>query len=205
MNELDKALSDITAMRHQIARSIEFRGYGPATLATTGALAVLASLLQALWIENPAADIAAYLMLWVATAALSTVLIGIEMVTRSRRIHSGLAEQMILQAVEQFVPAAAAGVLLTAVLACRAPASLWMLPGLWQIVSSLGLFASCRFLPGAMNAVGLWYLTTGLVCLAFANGEQALAPWAMGLPYGIGQLLVAAVLYHNAGENDDPP
>lgn len=205
MNDLDKALSDITAMRHQMARSVEFRGYGPATLAATGVLALLASAGQALWLERPADNIIAYLALWVATAALSVILIGIEMVTRSRRIHSGLAERMILSAVEQFVPAAAAGLLLTAVMMSRAPESLWMLPGLWQIVFSLGVFASCRFLPGPMHAVGAWYLTAGLACLALANGEHAFSPWAMGVPYGIGQLLVAAVLYHSAGENDDQP
>jgi hypothetical protein len=205
MHDLDKALSDITAMRHQMARSVEFRGYGPATLAATGALALLAAAAQALWLEHPADNIIAYLTLWIATASLSVVLIGVEMVTRSRRIHSGLAERMILSAVEQFVPAAAAGLLLTAVMMSRAPESLWMLPGLWQIVFSLGIFASCRFLPGPMPAVGAWYLAAGLICLALANGEHAFSPWAMGVPYGIGQLLVAAVLYHSAGESDERP
>jgi hypothetical protein len=205
MNDLDKALSDITAMRHQMARSVVFRGYGPATLAGTGVLAMLASAAQSRLIAHPADHIIAYLTLWIATATLSVILIGVEMVTRSRRIHSDLAERMILSAVEQFVPAAAAGLLLTAVMLSRAPGTLWMLPGLWQIVFSLGVFASCRFLPGPMHVIGGWYLAAGLACLAFANGENAFSPWAMGVPYGIGQLLVAAVVYHSAGENDDQP
>jgi hypothetical protein len=205
MNDLDKALSDITAMRHQMARSVVFRGYGPATLAGTGVLAMLASAAQSQLIAHPADHIIAYLTLWIATATLSVILIGVEMVTRSRRIHSDLAERMILSAVEQFVPAAAAGLLLTAVMLSRAPGTLWMLPGLWQIVFSLGVFASCRFLPGPMHVIGGWYLAAGLACLAFANGENAFSPWAMGVPYGIGQLLVAAVVYHSAGENDDQP
>ncbi len=203
MNELDRALSDIAAMRQQMARSIEFRGYGPATLVATGVLALLAAVVQALWLDHPASNIVAYLVLWISTAALSVVLIGMEMVTRSRRMHSGLAERMIILAVEQFVPATVAAVLLTAVLLFKAPGSLWMLPGLWQIIYSLGVFASCRFLPAAMHGVGAWYLASGLGCLAFANGEHAFAPWAMGLPYGVGQLLVAAVLHHSAGDNDD--
>ena len=205
MNDLDRALSDITAMRHQMARSLVFRGYGPATLAATGVLALLAAAAQAVFIEHPAEHIIAYLTLWIATATLSVILIGVEMVTRSRRIHSDLAERMILSAVEQFVPAAAAGLLLTVMMMRRAPESLWMLPGLWQIVFSLGVFASCRFLPGPMPVVGGWYLAAGLVCIGFADGQYALSPWAMGVPYGVGQLLVAAVLYHSAGENDDQP
>ena len=39
MRDLDKALADITAIRSQMARGAEFRGYGPMTVAATGALA----------------------------------------------------------------------------------------------------------------------------------------------------------------------
>jgi hypothetical protein len=203
MNDLDRALGEIRAIRHQMARSTEFRGYGPATLGATGVLAILAAMVQGLWLKNPGEDIAAYLALWSATAAIATVLIGYETVTRSRRVHSDLAEEMIWTAVAQFLPAAAAGVLLTAVLLRVAPESLWMLPGLWQIVFSLGVFASCRFLPRPIFAVGLWYMATGLACLAFANGAHAFSPWAMGLPYGIGQLLVAALLQWSARDRDE--
>jgi hypothetical protein len=31
--------------------------------------------------------------------------------------------------------------------------------------------------------------------LALGQGEAALSPWAMGLPFGAGQMLAAAVLY----------
>ena len=54
---------------------------------------------------------------------------------------------MIRIAVEQFLPALGAGLLLTFTLQRVAPAQLWMLPGLWQVIFSLGIFASCRFLP----------------------------------------------------------
>jgi hypothetical protein len=42
MSDLHKALGDISSIRRQMAQSTEFRGYGPATLAATGAIAVLA-------------------------------------------------------------------------------------------------------------------------------------------------------------------
>ena len=70
-----------------------------------------------------------------------------------------------------------------------------MLPGLWQILFSLGIFASCRLLPRAIFGVAVFYLASGLACLALARGELAFSPWAMGLPFGTGQLLAAAVLY----------
>jgi hypothetical protein len=202
MEELDRALADITAIRSQLARGTEFRGYGPMTVAATGFVAVAAAGMQALWLPDPAADLLSYVVIWIATAAISIVLIGIEMVARSRRIHTGLADAMIHAATEQFTPAGVAGALLTFVLFRFAPQSLWMLPGLWQIIFSLGIFASCRSLPRPMFAAGVWYLAAGLVGLAFANGVHAYSPWAMAVPFGVGQLLIAAVLYWSVGEND---
>jgi hypothetical protein len=68
-----------------------------------------------------------------------------------------------------------------------------MLPGLWQVIFSLGVFASCRFLPRPVAAAGAWYLLTGLFCLSLGDA-RALSPWAMGVPYAVGQLLVAGIL-----------
>jgi len=202
MQDLDKALADITEIRSQLARGMEFRGYGPHTVAATGVLALAAAAVQALWLPEPATNVMAYIGLWIATATISVMLIGIETVARSRRIHRGLADEMIHAANEQFVPAGVAGALLTFVLFQFAPQSLWMLPGLWQIVFSLGFFASCRSLPRPMFAVGVWYLAAGLASIAFAGGMQALSPWAMALPFGVGQFLMAAILQTSVGERD---
>jgi len=202
MNDLNKALVDITSMRRQMARSTEFRGYGPATLAGTAGFAVLAATVQGQWVTDPANHIGAYLSIWIWTATASAALIAAQMHTRSRRIHSGLADEMIRTAVEQFLPSAIAGALITIVLVRWAPHALWMLPGLWQIIFSLGIFSSCRFLPRPMIAAGTWYLVTGLACIALGD-MRALSPWAMGVPYGVGQLVVAAILLQNSKERSD--
>ena len=89
----------------------------------------------------------------------------VQMYSRTRRMHSGLSDEMLRLAVEQFLPSAGAGMLVTIVLLRYAPTALWMLPGIWQVVFSLGVFSSCRFLPRPMIAAGAWYLVTGLICL----------------------------------------
>jgi len=200
MRDLERALADITAIRSQMAQGALFCGYGPVTVAATALLALVAAGIQTLWIPNPASDIVSYLALWIATASISVILIGIEMVARTRRIHTGLADEMLRAATEQFIPAGVTGALLTVVLFRFAPQSVWMLPGLWQIAYSLGLFASCRSLPRPMFAAAVWYLTTGLAGIAFANEAHAFSPWAMAVPFGIGQLFIAAVLYRSIGE-----
>lgn len=194
MRDLDRALADISEIRSQIARGTEFRGYGAATLAATGVFAVLAALGQARWLADAAHAPIGYVLLWAGTALVSLAVIAGETVARSHRVHSGMAQEMIFAAAEQFLPSGIAGVLLTAVLLRFAPEASWMLPGLWQVVFALGVFASCRFLPRAMLLVGGWYLATALACLVLARGPYALSPWAMGAPFGIGQFLVAAIL-----------
>ena len=47
-----------------------------------------------------------------------------------------------------------------------------------------------------MIAVALWYLTTGLLCLAWAREAHALSPLAMGVPFLAGQCLSAILLRH---------
>jgi hypothetical protein len=193
VDDLHKALGDISSIRREMARSTQFRGYGPATLAATSAFAILAAAAQAVWLPDPASHMRAYLGLWISTALLSAVLTGAQMHRRSRRIHSGLSDEMIRMAVEQFLPSVAAGALVTMVLVRYVPSVLWMLPGLWQVIFSIGVFSSCRFLPRPMIAAGVWYLFTGLLCIAL-GGNLALAPATMGLSFGIGQLIVAAIL-----------
>jgi hypothetical protein len=202
MNDLRKALGDISSMRQQIARSTEFRGYGPATLAGTAAFALLAAGIQTRLAPDPANQLRPYLSIWIWTAVASAALIGVQMQTRTRRIHSGLADEMIRMAVEQFLPSALAGALVTVVVVRYVAPASWVLPGLWQIIFSLGVFSSCRFLPRAMVVAGAWYLATGLVCIALGDA-RAFSPWAMGIPYGLGQLLVAAILYFSSQEGGD--
>jgi hypothetical protein len=202
MNDLNRALGDISNIRRQVARSTEFRGYGPATLAATGGIAILAAAIQAVWLPNPANRVPVYLTIWISTAIVSAALIAVQTITRSHRMHSGMADEMIRMAVEQFLPASGAGALLTIVLVGSVQTALWMLPGLWQITFSLGVFSSCRFLPRSMAAAGAWYLLTGLTCITLAD-DRALSPWTMGVSYGVGQLLVAGVLFFAAQESSD--
>ncbi len=196
-------MADIFAIRSQIAAGTAFRGYGPAAVAVTGGLALLTVLLQCLWLHDPTAHPLEFLFSWAATAGVSAILIWIEMRARSRRHHSGLADAMLFQAVEQFLPAGAAGAAFAVLLWMFAPEALWMLPGLWQVLVALGIFASVRTLPRTVAIAGAWYFVAGFTVLLIASQSHALSPWTMGLPFVIGQLLLAALLHFASGETDD--
>ena len=54
--ELRDALTQISEIRHQMARTEVFRGYRALPVAFSGVLAVLAALAQRFWIADPARD-----------------------------------------------------------------------------------------------------------------------------------------------------
>lgn len=200
--ELQEALTQISEIRRQMARAQVFRGYRAAPAAFSGVLALVTAAAQATFVPEPAQTIASYLALWTGTAILSVAVTFLVMVSRSRLSDSPLKVEITWLAIEQFLPSLVAGALLTLVLVQFVPESLGMLPGLWQIFFSLGLFASCRLLPRATFVVAVFYLLSGIVCLAVARGEAALSPWAMGIPFSLGQFLAAAVLYWTLERSD---
>jgi hypothetical protein len=65
------------------------------------------------------------------------------------------------------------------------------------------VFASCRFLPRQTKLVGIWYLVAGLTCLVVESGTKSFSPWTMGVPFGVGQLLVAGVLQYGFEESNE--
>jgi hypothetical protein len=202
MRDIDKALADIFAIRSQIAAGTAFRGYGPTAIAATGGLALITAAAQFIWLDDPSGQPLIFFAGWAAAAFVSAGIIWVEMQARSHRHHSGLADAMIHQAVEQFLPAAAAGVLLAVMLGRFAPETLWLLPGLWQLLVSLGIFASARSLPRSIKIAGAWYFVAGFTTLMLASEDHALSPWTMGLPFVVGQLLMAAILHFASGDID---
>jgi hypothetical protein len=198
--ELREALTQISEIRQQVARTEVFRGYRALPVAFSGALALAVAGFQQVWLPDPAHEVSAYLSLWVGAALVSLLATSVEMVLHSRRAASPLAHSMTWLAVGQFLPCVVAGGLLMCVLVGYAPQCLWLLPGLWALLFSLGIFASYRLLPRPTFYVAIFYMCAGTLCLTL--GEAALSPWAMGLPFGLGQLFAAAILYWTLERSD---
>lgn len=202
--ELREALEGIDQIRHQIALSAEFKGYGAATVAASGLLAWIAAGLQHLLIADPVERFEAFLLIWTAAALTSVCLVATEMVWRARRHHAALAPGLVRAALGQILPAGIAGALVTVALMPAAPAIRVLIPGLWQVIFALGLFASLRFLPKGASCAAVWYLGAGLINLAGLRSGVPLSPWTMGIPFGLGQLLLAAAAWPRAPRGKQP-
>jgi hypothetical protein len=201
--ELREALTQIAEIRQQMARGQIFRGYRAATAAFSGLVAVAAAIVQG---TGTVGDERRFVLLWVGAAVLSLVAVGSEMVIRSRRWASQVQRQLTLMAVEQFVPSLVAGGLLAWVFWDYLPGEIWMLPGLWMILFSLGVFASARLLPREVFGVAGYYLLAGILVLLIsqdAAGGWRLSPWLMGGTFGLGQMAIAAILYYKLERRHD--
>lgn len=203
--ELREALDSIAVIRRRMAETEVFRGYRALPVACSAVFAVLAGFFQPALVPKPDQDVPGYVALWSAVAFLSVAAAGLAMFLRDRVAGTSLTRPVTWLAVGQFVPCLVGAAAVTAVLIRVAPEAAWMLPGLWQVFFSQGVFASCRLLPRPAFAVGGFYLVAGIAMLVLARGPDALSPWAMAVPFGVGQLLSAAVLYWTLERSDGRP
>ena len=199
---LRNAIQQISDIRQQMAKSEVFRGYRSLTVGVSGGLALVGAVWQSQWLPSPTADLTRYLCLWVGIALVNVTIAVVELLIRAKRAGPGLVREMTRLAAEQFLPCLIIGALLTAFVYRDAPHVAWMLPGLWSLLFSLGIFASWRMLPSLVAWAGLYYVLSGLCCLRWGQGEHALAPWQMALSFGGGQLLSAAILHCTLERND---
>ena len=202
MRDLNQALIDISNIKGQLAAGTVFQGFGPAVIALTGLLSALTTALQ-MWLPSRlwASDVN-MLTVWIIVAVISASMIGYEAIARSKRRHGGLADKMVMTAIEQFLPAGIAGAVAGAVIFYFSPTDLWLLPGLWQLFIALGLFTAVRSLPPLILFVAAWYFLTGVCVLIIGAKAQTLYPFMMGIPFAVGQLIMAYFL-HVAEESSD--
>lgn len=196
MNDLNKALSDIADIREQIAASRLFRGFGPLVIGLTGVLALCVMALQFIRPEIFAPNMPVYFYSWIATACLSLGFILVEMWALSRRHHGKMAFAMVRRVAEGFLPALLAGAILGVILIGRGSNFAAYLPPLWQYMIAIGLFATMSSLHRNIYLVAVWYFLCASVILFLLSSGHALSPLHMGLPFGIGQILMGLVLFY---------
>ena len=190
--ELKDALVQIAEIRQRMAQGQTYRGYRSATTLLSAILALAAALLQHYALGD---DVWTAASVWVGVAVASVAIVAVEMVLRYRRTDSTLQREMTMVAAEQFAPALVAGGLIAYVLTEYFPDRMPMLPGLWAVLFSMGVFASRRVLPRGTGVVAAYYLLAGVAGLAL-EGRLSFG-WRMAMAFVPGQLLAALVLYWN--------
>lgn len=202
MNDVERALSEIADIRAHLAASTRFRGIAPEANALTCVLSLVVALAQTIWPHTLAQGAFRYVSVWAAATIASAVIVGVEAVSRTRRLHGIMSKTMLGTAIREALPFAAAALVISIVICCFSAETIWMLPGLWQILIGLLGFSVLPAMPRAIVWVAGWYFLCGSAVLAMAGWSGTLTPWMMGLPLIIGQGAVAIILRQANGERD---
>lgn len=201
---LQDAIASIGEIQTQLERTQVFRGYRALAVGTTGLLACGGTVVQSLWLPRPEQSVEKWLALWITIAAASLVVVGWELLQRCCDRTSPFHARASRSALKQFIPCLVAGAAATWAILAAAPDVAWVLPGVWAILFSQGVFSSLAILPRGGLSIAVHYLLAGIICLRFGHGSSAFAPWTMLVTFGIGQLLSAAVLYYTLERPTEP-
>lgn len=194
MSDVESALHDIARLREQLAASSRFQGLAPGVVALTGCFAFALGAWQHFAGEEG-------LLVWILLAAVCAMMIGTEAIARARKMHRCMADRMLGATLHRFLPVAAAGAILGVVVLMRAPEHSRFLPGIWQLLMGVGVFAVLSNLPRQMIGAAVFYFAAGTVSLALSGSPWPPTSWLMALPFGLGQLLVAGILYQASSES----
>jgi hypothetical protein len=205
---LQEAMADVRYIYACLDRDRRANCYRAVTILGSGLIAVVAALLQdwiLVGISGSSASPVPFFTYWTAAAFLSVSLIGAEIGFRYACRSTARIRQQTRDSIGELLPSVVIAALISILVVAHAPQHGPMLPGIWACLFSLGIWSSRQRLPTLASWVALHYLTTGLVCIRFANAEHAYAPWTMLITFGLGQILTAGILYGHEKKCFDHP
>jgi hypothetical protein len=188
------ALGQIAHIHEHLAKVEVYRGFHPQCVLASGLLGVVAAAIQP-WLvgDEPLAFVRYWLMV---AAACGTA--GVSATVHAYFVRDGeFARRKTWRVGVQFAPCVAAGLVVTVLVPRLSASAVNLLPGLWEMLFGLGVFAARPYLPRATGWVGLYYLTCGALLLAAAPADLSRAGWAVGGVFAAGQFATAWVLHRN--------
>ena len=198
MNDIERAISDISDIRSRLAASTHFRGYAPEAVAVIGLVSLAVMLAQIAWPDRLGAGNADIALVWAAVLVASGLTVHGEAVSRSRRQHGGMARAMLSGAMRAAMPIAFVGVVAGASVLAFAPGAAWLLPGMWQMLVGVAVFSSYATMPRGIAWPAAWLLGCGGLVTVLSGMSGEITPLMAGGPF-VPAYLVIAWLLHREG------
>jgi hypothetical protein len=191
--EVSRALADLEEVRSRLAAVQRFRGLSGGAAMASGVAAIGAGLVQLIMTAQPAteSDGMRYVAIWSACLACSLAVNYGAILLWLAKNWSVRSRVQIKTVGMTILPSIVVGGLLTAAFVVRG--ELGLLPGMWCLCYALGLIASRAMAPPGIGWVAALFAGSGSALL-FAQGNNALAWWVMPATFGIGQLMVGALV-----------
>jgi hypothetical protein len=195
------AIDRLGLIHDQLARAEVYPGFRPPAVALVGAVGLLAAAAHPL--VPAAAAGGGFITYWLAVALVGAV-VGFSAAARAYTLEEDeLARRRTRRVMAQFLPCLLAGAGVTAGVWRAGPELDYLLPGLWAAVFGMGIVAARPHLPAGVWAVGMGYVTAGVVLLAGADAAGGPSGWAVGGVFGAGHLATAAALRPGRGGDHD--
>ena len=143
--DIHKALDQISEIHGHLVKTDVYRGYRAVPVALSGVLALAAAAVQTRIIGNGAPR--SFVLYWAVVALLGCATAAGGIIYSYVHQESQLARRRTRITVGQLIPCVVAGIGLTAMVTRSGSKSITLLPGLWTVLFSLGVFASRPYLP----------------------------------------------------------
>lgn len=195
MNDIERAISEISDIRSRLAASTRFRGYAPEAVAMIGLASLAVIVAQMAWPETLAASSAQIALVWGLVLVASGLTVHGEAVSRSRLEHGGMARAMLRASLRSALPIAFAGTVLGFCVLAFAPQAAWLLPGTWQMLVGVVAFSSYATMPRGIVWPAIWFLLSGGLVTILAGISGDITPFMAGGPFVPGHLAIAWLLY----------
>lgn len=192
--EVSEALERIGEIHEHLAKGEMYRGYRSLPMALSGLGGVAAALLQPRFVA--AGDAVGFVGFWVVAGVVCMLVAGSEILWNYALRADATTRRRTRLVTGLMLPCLLAGAGVTIALG-RDAATVVLLPGLWALAFSLGVFATRPYQPRASGWVGLYYMCAGIWLLAQHAAPSALSGWRVGGVFGAGQFASALVLYWN--------
>ncbi len=194
MNDIKRAISDISDIRSQLAASTRFRGYAPELVASLGFASAAVLIAQTLWPDRLAASTYQVVLIWGGVQLASAITSTVEAIARTQKQHGGMAWAMLRGAGLLSWPTGFTGIMIGIAVLVYRPEVAWILPGIWLMLAGVVCFASFSTLPRRVLFGGVWFVVSGaIVCLLSARSGEV-TPFMAGFPLVVGFLWIARAL-----------
>lgn len=200
---IHRALSDIAEIRAQLERTETYHGFRSVAVGVSVGVLIVGAWMQSVWVGEPSTNVLRYMAVWIGVAVICAAIAGVEMVIRGRVSGNRLVWKLHRSLLAQLIPPLAVGGVVTALIAVHALESesgaqlIWALPGIWSMFYGLGIYACHRQLPIRSIWVAIYLIGAGVVVLAYQWKTRDMGGWQMVATFGVGQLLLAWVLFWN--------
>lgn len=191
--EVSRALADLAEVRSRLIAVQRFRGWSGGAALTSGTAALIIGAYQfaALPYPSTAPDAARYVTMWLACLIFALVVNYGAIVLWLARNWTLRARCELRTVGMTIAPAILTGGILTVALMHRGLFGL--LPGVWCVCYAMGLIASRAMVPRGVLAVAALFGAAG-TALLFAQDISALRWWVMPATFGIGQVVIGALV-----------